>query len=74
MPFLSSCKQLCTTINDISKILDSTRMDQSLIWQTLEISLTSINSEQRKMHQNHILLSTNSHKQQASVTLLNLGL
>ena len=74
MPFLSSCKQLCTTINDISKTQDSTRMDQFLIWQTLEISSTLISSEQRKMHQSRTLSYTNSLKQQASVTLLNLVL
>ena len=70
----SSCKQLCTTTNDTLKTQDSTRMDQFLTWQILEISSTLISSEQRKMHQNHTRLYTNSLKQQASVTLLNLVL
>ena len=74
MPSQSLCKQLCTTINDTLKTRDSTKMDQFLIWQILEISSTLINSEQRKMHQSRILLSINSHKQQASVTSLNLVL
>jgi hypothetical protein len=74
MPFLSSCKQLCTTINDTLKTQDSTKMDQFLTWPILEISSTLKSSELRKMHQNHTLSSTNSHKQQASVALLNLVL